>query len=278
MIRPIGQDAAAVAEPSHGKIWGVAVLAGIVLTWLAGVALGFVYGMLPYDLLELIAANDLAFRVVLLALFTVAVALVLYKLGVFRSAAPPAQRFTAGLGAATAGATAGGAVLAYGGGAAAATSTTDGELGAPTLAVLIQSKRHCTGDLYMPAGQLVFICHKDQSIAAANAGKAVAQQFGLIGALIGALVASAGAKKREAELEEARAAAAAVAMPERLQLSEYSFALPAGEITRIKNSFWSGTFIEAGGRKLAFQGIDKPTKAALAAWCQKQNVAQEGLV
>jgi hypothetical protein len=257
----------APGTPNHLKIWGLALLLAFPAKYVVWWLLWFVLRYLPVSVLDILFMVPFLFSFLVFAGTAAAIAAILYSRGVFHDAPaggarPAAQSFGGGA------APSGGLVM-----------TGDGGTTEAMAAEIVQGRRHCTGELYLSDGRLAFVCLLDQSIVKANAGRAVGQQFGLLGALIGALVSSAGSKKRDAILEEARAAAAAVDLEQRLTLSEFSFSLAPDEIELVKSSVWKGSFIKANGTKYVFnQGVmSDEVKIALLDWCGHNNVATEGL-
>jgi len=254
--------------PNHLKIWGLALLLAFPAKYVVWWLLWFVLRYLPVSVLDILFMVPYLFSLLVYGGTAAAIAGILYSQGVFFDAPavgarPGGQSFGAGT------APAGGGLVMTG----------DGGTTQALAAEIVQGRRHCTGELYLSDGRLAFVSLLDQSIVKANAGRAVGQQFGLLGALIGALVSSAGSKKRDAILEEARAAAAAVALDKRLTLSQFSFSLAPNDIELVKSSVWKGSFIKANGTKYVFnQGImSDEVKIALLEWCGHHNVAAEGL-
>lgn len=246
------------------KIWGVALLVAFFGRYIVWWMLGFILYRLPEGVLNILFAVPYLLTAIIFFGLAAAVAAILYSQGVFREGVA-ASRSASG-------------ARPLGGGAGSITLTGDGGTTEALLAEIISNKRHCTGDLYLGEGLLTFICLKDQSIVSANAGRAVGQQFGLIGALIGALVSNAGKGKRDAEILAAREEAAAVDLAQRINLSDFSFSLTPNDIDLVKDSAWKGAFIEAHGVKYVFnQGMPADIKAALQQWCVHHEVANEGL-
>ena len=65
----------------------------------------------------------------------------------------------------------------------------------------IREARH--GDVVLTDQRFYFLCYRDESVAQAVGGQAMARQFGLLGVLVGAALGGTGAQRLQQELEAA---------------------------------------------------------------------------
>ena len=242
--------------PNHAKIWGTALLGA----WVARFIFSFIFfKVVPYEVIESIIGYWTVIHWLLLFGFMGAIGAVLMAKGIFHE-----------------GGTATGASAAVSSGGVVLTGDGAGTDGVFPVEMALK-RRHCVGDLYINPERLMFVCFRDQSIFVANAGNAGSTQFGLLGALIGAILGSIGSGKRAEALEAGRAAAAAVPEDQRASLSEFSWTLRPNEAEEIKSSIWKGSFIKAGGIKYLFHQAIIPdgAKAALKDWASANGVTAD---
>lgn len=148
---------------------------------------------------------------------------------------------------------------------------------APRIPVVMQRERRaCTGDLVLSERRLYFICYSDQSLAKANAGKIAASQFGLLGALIQALISSKSKKRSAEQLAQKRREYSAYSLDEQASRSSFSLTLAPREITLISSSSLTGTRIEAGGKKYPLIDFDRKLLGPLGDWCKNHGVETKG--
>jgi predicted outer membrane lipoprotein len=148
----------------------------------------------------------------------------------------------------------------------------------PAIPVVInRDRRACTGDLILTSHRLYFICYKDESVAKAMGGKAVAQQFGILGALVLSLMTKKSGKRKEAEIEQARADSRRLPLEDRAVQHPLSLSLAASEVTRFSHSGLSGTRLEVGEKKYSFLEIDKGAFATIKDWCDQNGIETKGL-
>ena len=148
----------------------------------------------------------------------------------------------------------------------------------PAIPVVInRDRRACTGDLVLTGHRLYFICYQDESVAKAMGGKAVAQQFGILGALVLSLMTKKSAKRKEAEIEQARAESRRLPLEDRAVQHPLSLSLAASEVTRFVHSGLSGTRLEAGEKKYSFLEIDKGAFPMIKDWCDQNGIETKGL-
>jgi len=263
----------AYRQHNHVKIWAIALPIGLVGSW--------IFRFILYQILFRIGAPGplewLFYQPLLLWLFLFAsvagvVAGIFYLKGTFLVDTRPGG---VGAGAAMGAPMASGAGAAGGGATAAVLE--DGSVSAPIRTELQYDGQACVGDLRFGSDRLYYVVYKDQSAVKANAGQAVARQFGLIGVLIAAIVSAIGAKKRKAELDSAIGELDGMTLEEQINHNPYSFVLPASEITLVRKSWWSGNFIKAGNRKIIFRALPPEVLARMPDWCSANGVASKGL-
>ena len=138
------------------------------------------------------------------------------------------------------------------------------------------STRVYWGDFYLTEQALYFVNYKDESAVKANAGQAIANQFGLIGVLIKFLLTRGAEKKLMQELEAQRQAVNAYPLEERIGKSPSSFKLTGSQIQKANNSLMGGAWFESDKIRYVFQGMDKPTLARFGAWFIANGVPQNG--
>ena len=148
----------------------------------------------------------------------------------------------------------------------------------PSLPVVInRDRRACTGDLILTSHRLYFICYRDESVAKAMGGKAVAQQFGILGALVLSLMTKKSGKRKEAEIERMREESRRLPLEDRAAQHPLSLSLAASEVTRFVHSGLSGTRLEVGDKKYAFLEIDKGAFPMIKDWCDQNGIETKGL-
>jgi hypothetical protein len=148
----------------------------------------------------------------------------------------------------------------------------------PSIPVVInRDRRACTGDLILTDHRLYFICYQDESVAKAMGGKAVAQQFGILGALVLSLMTKKSGKRKEAEIEQARAESRRLPLEDRAVQHPLSLSLAASEVTRFAHGGLSGTRLEVGEKKYSFLEIDKGVLPMIKEWCDKNGIETKGL-
>jgi hypothetical protein len=112
----------------------------------------------------------------------------------------------------------------------------------PAIPVMInRDRRACSGDLILTSQRLYFICYQDESVAKAMGGKAVAQQFGILGSLVLSLMTKGSGKRKEAEIEQARAESQRLPLEDRAVQNPLSLSLAASEVTRFVHGGLSGS-------------------------------------
>lgn len=253
------------SQPNHLKIWLVAAAIGIPVSWVLRWLLSFLiyrfgFFYIPYFLLW----------VLLWVASTVVAAVIMYRRQAFSEPSSTlGAQMPAGMGSTGMGLTAGAVPTP-------SVSTSSDNLPEAIPTVLVYDRLHCTGELYLANGELLFVCLKSQSAVKANAGRAVAHQFGLLGALIHAIASSAGEKKRIEALQATKAEIAHLPIAEQIQRQPQSFALTKDQITRFKTGFWSGTYFEAGGKRYVFPTPPKPFFGQITQWCSVNGVNAEG--
>jgi hypothetical protein len=148
----------------------------------------------------------------------------------------------------------------------------------PSIPVVInRDRRACTGDLVLTNHRLYFICYQDESVAKAMGGKAVAQQFGILGALVLSLMTKKSGKRKEAELEQVRAESRRLPLEDRAVQHPLSLSLAASEVTRFAHSGLSGTRLEVGEKKYTFLEIDKGALPMIKDWCDQNGIETKGI-
>ena len=148
----------------------------------------------------------------------------------------------------------------------------------PAIPVVInRDRRACTGDLVLTSHRLYFICYQDESVAKAMGGKAVAQQFGILGALVLSLMTKKSGKRREAEIEQARAESRRLPLEDRAVQHPLSLSLAASEVTRFVHGGLTGTRLEVGEKKYSFLEIDKGVLPTIKDWCDRNGIETKGL-
>ena len=129
----------------------------------------------------------------------------------------------------------------------------------PSIPVVInRDRRACTGDLILTGHRLYFICYQDESLTKAMGSKAVAQQFGILGALVLSLLTKKPLEDR------------AVQNPNSLSLA-------ASEITIFSHSNLSGTRLKVGEKKYSFLEIDRGAFPMIKNWCDQNGVETKGI-
>jgi hypothetical protein len=148
----------------------------------------------------------------------------------------------------------------------------------PSIPVMInRDRRACTGDLILTGQRLYFICYQDESVAKAMGGKAVAQQFGILGALVLSLMTKGSGKRKEAEIEQARAESRRLPLEDRAVQHPLSLSLAASEVTRFVHGGLSGTRLEVGEKKYSFLEIDKGAFPMIRDWCDQNGIETKGI-
>ncbi len=148
----------------------------------------------------------------------------------------------------------------------------------PSVPVVInRDRRACTGDLILTNHRLYFICYRDESLTRAMGSKAVAQQFGILGALVLSLLTKKSGKRKEQEIERLRADSRSLPLEDRAVQNPYSLSLAASEITRFSHSGLSGTRLEVGGKKYPFLEIDRGALPMIKDWCDQNDIETKGL-
>lgn len=143
--------------------------------------------------------------------------------------------------------------------------------------VLRNKRRACHGDLVLTDRRFYFICYRDESLAKTVGGRAVAQQFGLLGALVHALLSGSGRKRRQRQIEETRREYESLSLEAQAERSEYSLRFEPHEITVFAHSGMQGTRFEARGVKYGFIEFQKDDLAAIRTWCERHQVPTKGL-
>ncbi|MFC1654550.1 hypothetical protein ACFL2F_01985 [Myxococcota bacterium] len=143
--------------------------------------------------------------------------------------------------------------------------------------VINRDRRACTGDLILTSHRLYFICYQDESVAKAMGGKAVAQQFGILGALVLSLMTKKSGKRKEAEIEQARAESRNLPLEDRAVRHPLSLSLAASQVTRFSHGSISGTRLEVGEKKYSFLEIDKGVFPMIKSWCDQNGIETKGI-
>jgi len=147
----------------------------------------------------------------------------------------------------------------------------------PTIAVVMkQGRRACIGDMIFTDRRFFFVCYLDKSFAKATAGKAVASQFGLLGALIQALATGRGKKREEQEIDRLRQELSALPLEDRVTRNSYSMSLGPQEISLFSSTTMGGTRFEARGEKYVLVQIDRSELPVIKQWCERQGVQTKG--
>jgi len=174
---------------------------------------------------------------------------------------------------------------------AATTTTSPGETRAPAgsgfgagedarqyIPVVLRNKRRaCHGDLVLTERRFYFICYRDESLAKTVGGRAVAQQFGLLGALVHAFLSGSSRKRKQSQLEQTRREYESLSLEAQAEQNEYSLRFEPREITLFAHSGMQGARFEARGEKYAFIEIQKNELAAIKTWCERHQVPTKGL-
>jgi hypothetical protein len=148
----------------------------------------------------------------------------------------------------------------------------------PAVAVVIsRDRRACTGDMILASQRFYFICYKDESLTRAVGSKAVAQQFGILGALVLSLLTRKSGKRKQQEIERLRAESRGLPLQDRAARNPYSLSLAASEITRFSHSNLSGTRMEAGDKKYSFLEIDRGAFPLIKDWCDQNGIETKGI-
>lgn len=259
---------------NHMKIWGIALPVGLVGSWILRMILfQIVFRIGGLGPLEIIFYYPLFLWLFLFLMVGGGLAGIFYLKGTFmvddRPGGALGQQPMGGMMAA--GAAAGTAASAEAG------VVDDGSVSAPIRTELQYDGQACVGDLRFGPDRLYYVVYKNQSAIKANAGQAVARQFGLIGVLIAAIVSAIGAKKRKAELDAAIGELDGMSLEEQINHNPASFVLPASEITLVRKSWWAGNYMQAGGRKIVFRALPPELLHAMPDWCAANSVATKGL-
>jgi hypothetical protein len=143
--------------------------------------------------------------------------------------------------------------------------------------VMNRDRRACTGDLILTNHRLYFICYRDESLTRAMGSKAVAQQFGILGALVLSLMTKKSGRRKEQEIERLRQDSQSLPLEDRAVQHPLSLSLAASEITRLSHSSLSGTRLEVGEKKYAFLEIDRGVFPMLKDWCDQNGIETKGL-
>ena len=148
----------------------------------------------------------------------------------------------------------------------------------PSIPVVInRDRRACTGDLILTGHRLYFICYQDESLTKAMGSKAVAQQFGILGALVLSLLTKKSGKRREQEIERLRADSQRLPLEDRAVQNPNSLSLAASEITIFSHSNLSGTRLKVGEKKYSFLEIDRGAFPMIKNWCDQNGVETKGI-
>jgi hypothetical protein len=266
MQDPLGQE----RSKNHLALWFTALLIAAAISGIA-YAVFATYEHSSWfsgELRRFLNANEVAVFGGGAAALAVIIAVVFYRLGAFSRALDPTQGW--------------GIVPAESGAGSASVSRVSSafgrrEGGAARIAVVMQrDRRACTGDLVLSERMLYFVCYSDKSLAKANAGKIAASQFGLLGALIQAIVASKGKKSEAVQLQKKRQEYSAFSLEEQISRNSYSLSLAPRDITLFSSTSLGGTRIEAGDKKYPLIEFDRGKLPAVAEWCKGHGVETKG--
>ena len=148
----------------------------------------------------------------------------------------------------------------------------------PSIPVVInRDRRACTGDLILKSQRLYFICYQDESLTKAMGSKAVAQQFGILGALVLSLLTKKSGKRKEQEIERLLAESRNFPLEDRAVQNPNSLSLAASEITRFSHSNLSGTRLLVGEKKYSFLEIDRSAFPMIKNWCDQNGIETKGI-
>ncbi len=279
-----------VKQRKHLQLWIVAIFPALFLVALfAGLFASFEHdSWFPQDIARMINSNEeIAYPAVMFVGWLVSAGL-FYALGLFtKSSAGASYSASSASTASTAygsssyasatddSATPSSDVAAAEPSSASAFSSSGGSE-QPIFGKMQISTRVYWGDFFLQDDALYFVNLKDQSAMKANAGEAVARQFGLIGMAIRALMTMGAKKKFQAELDAARHQVNAYPLEERVGKSPSSFRLEAGKIEKANKSFFGGNWFQSEGIKYVLQEFDKPTLEQFGAWFISHGVPQKG--
>lgn len=143
--------------------------------------------------------------------------------------------------------------------------------------VLNRDRRACTGDLILTGQRLYFICYRDESLTRAMGSKAVAQQFGVLGALVLSLLTRKSGKRKQQEIERLRAESRNLPLEDRAVQSPYGLSLAASEISRFSHGNLSGTRLVVGEKKYTFLEIDRGAFPLIKDWCDQNEIDTKGI-
>jgi hypothetical protein len=286
MAGPLGLE----KERNHAAIWMTSLL-------IAGALVGLAYllfasfehdSWFPSDWRRFLNRNEVeAFGGGGLALW-ILISMLMYAFGAFSKPARDTSGWGSGpedasirprkLGPAARGSAKGQAGLPAASGMPAAGGVPMKEGRWPTIEVVMRRERRaCTGDLVLTDRRFFFICYRDESLTKSTGGKAVASQFGLLGALIHALVAGPGEKRKKQQTNELRHEFAALSLEEQVNRNQYSLSMLPGDIKSFSSSTLSGTRFETVDQKYPLTMIDKSTFPAIKSWCDQHGIENKGL-
>ena len=106
---------------------------------------------------------------------------------------------------------------------------------------------------------------------------AVAQQFGILGALVLSLLTKKSGKRKQQEIERLRAESQNLPLEDRAVHTPNSLSLAASEITRFSHSSLSGTRLKVGEKKYSFLEIDRGVFPVIKNWCDQNGIETNGL-
>jgi hypothetical protein len=143
---------------------------------------------------------------------------------------------------------------------------------------LVRQGRIAHGDVVLlRSGELAFVCLKDESAAAAAAGKAVANQFGLVGALVGAAVSAARESGREEEIARLRHHAMQWPLEQQLSAHALNLRLPAQHLVEFHGGGWfTAMHLRTPSEQLVVHAIEPHDLPVLRGWLAHFGVAQRG--
>jgi hypothetical protein len=147
----------------------------------------------------------------------------------------------------------------------------------PIPVVINRDRRACTGDLILTTHRLYVICYRDESLTRAMGSKAVAQQFGVLGALVLSLLTKKSSRRKQQEIERLRAESQQLPLEDRAVQNPYSLSLAASEITRFSHGGLSGTRLEVGDKKYTLLEIDRGVLPVIKDWCDQNEIETKGI-
>lgn len=137
------------------------------------------------------------------------------------------------------------------------------------------NNRRAHGYLHVAPDALHLICLSDESETAARAGQATAQQFGLIGGLIGAGVSAAREAKRKKDLLAVYQGQQTLTLEQRLTQHPLSRTVTKAEVTALKKGPHLAPTLQLASGPLAIEANDPAVNGAIETWAGGHQVKVE---